>query len=160
MSATSAPASCASMAARMPAQPAPTTSTSCFASTATDAIESPSPGGGASKPELHLAALPSWARGVLRIDRHRLGPRVYVLGTRVHEWHLGVALLVALALGGLAHRVGDGPSTAAAVVAGVWLVAKDWRDLFPASRDTAAWRLGLHALPHPLQAARRSDPLP
>ena len=32
-SATSAPASCASMAARMPAQPAPTTSTSCFAST-------------------------------------------------------------------------------------------------------------------------------
>jgi hypothetical protein len=36
---------------------------------------------------------------VLRIDRHRLGPRVYVLGTRVHEWHLGVALLVALASG-------------------------------------------------------------
>ena len=32
--ATSAPASNASMAARMPAQPAPTTSTSCFASTA------------------------------------------------------------------------------------------------------------------------------
>ena len=35
--------------------------------------------------------------GVLRIDRHRLGPRVYVLGARVHEWHLGAALLVALA---------------------------------------------------------------
>jgi len=31
--ATSAPASCASMAARMPAQPAPMTSTSCLAST-------------------------------------------------------------------------------------------------------------------------------
>src|SRR5262245_20071750 len=33
MSATSAPASCASIAARMPAQPAPITRTSCFAST-------------------------------------------------------------------------------------------------------------------------------
>jgi len=33
MTPTSAPASCASMAARMPAQPAPTTSTSCVAST-------------------------------------------------------------------------------------------------------------------------------
>ena len=40
-SATSAPASCASMAARIPAQPAPTTSTSCFASTGADAIGSP-----------------------------------------------------------------------------------------------------------------------
>src|SRR5688500_8197752 len=38
--ATSAPASCASIAARMPAQPAPITSTSCFASTAKDATES------------------------------------------------------------------------------------------------------------------------
>jgi lysyl-tRNA synthetase class 2 len=97
---------------------------------------------------------------VLRIDRHRLGPRVYVLGTRVHEWHLGVALLVALALGGLAHRVDDSLTTVAAVVAGIWLVAKDWRDLFPARRDTAAWRLGLHVRVHPLQAVRRSDPLP
>src|SRR5688500_7329143 len=35
--ATSAPASWASIAARMPAQPAPITSTSCFASTAVDA---------------------------------------------------------------------------------------------------------------------------
>src|ERR1044072_4510709 len=156
MRVTSAPASCAAMAARMPAQPAPTTSTSCFASTAADAIGSPSPGGGASKPELHLAALRARARGVLRIDRHRLGPRVYVLGTRVHEWHLGVALLVALALGGLAHRVDDGLTTVTAVVAGVWLVAKDWRDLFPARRDTAASRLGLHVQPQPLQAVRRS----
>src|SRR4029450_251317 len=160
MSATSAPASCASMAARIPAQPAPTTSTSCFASTAADAIGSPCPGGGASQPELHLAALPSGARRVLRIDRHRLGPRVYVLGARVHEWHLGVALLVALALGGLAHRVDDDLTTVAAAVAGIWLVAKDWRDLFPARRDTAAWRLGLHVHVQPLQAVRRSDPLP
>src|SRR3954468_15562986 len=38
-SATSAPASNASIAARMPAQPAPTMSTSCFASTIEEAIE-------------------------------------------------------------------------------------------------------------------------
>src|SRR5207248_3470991 len=38
-SATSAPASWASIAARIPAQPAPITTTSCFASTATEAIE-------------------------------------------------------------------------------------------------------------------------
>src|SRR5438270_4418481 len=39
-SATSAPASWASIAARMPAQPAPTTRTSCFASTNEEAIGS------------------------------------------------------------------------------------------------------------------------
>ena len=37
--ATSAPASCASIAARMPAQPAPITSTSCAVSTATTLAE-------------------------------------------------------------------------------------------------------------------------
>jgi lysyl-tRNA synthetase, class II len=102
----------------------------------------------------------STRRRVLRIDRHRLGPRVYLLGARVHEWHLGVGLLLGLAVGGLFDRVDDNLATAAAVVAGVWLVAKDWRDLFPAHRDTAAWRLGLHMRVHPLRAVRRADPLP
>jgi lysyl-tRNA synthetase, class II len=97
---------------------------------------------------------------VLRIDRHRLGPRVYVLGARIHEWHVGVALLLALAAGGLTDHVDDGLATAAAVLAGVWLVAKDWRDLFPAHRDTCAWRLGLHVRAYPLRAVRRADPLP
>ena len=97
---------------------------------------------------------------MLRIDRHRLGPRVYVLGTRVHEWHLGAALLLGLALGGLFDRLDDNFATAAAIAAGLWLVAKDWRDLFPAHRDSAAWRLGLHARVHPLRAVRRADPLP
>src|SRR6185312_13595723 len=40
ISATSAPCSWASIAARMPAQPAPTMRTSCFASTTSDAIRS------------------------------------------------------------------------------------------------------------------------
>ena len=97
---------------------------------------------------------------MLRIDRHRLGPRVYVLGTRVHEWHLGVALLLGLAVGGLFDRVDDNFATAVAIAAGLWLVAKDWRDLFPAQRDSAAWRLGLHVRAHPLRAVHRADPLP
>jgi lysyl-tRNA synthetase class 2 len=67
---------------------------------------------------------------------------------------------LAVAFGGLFDRVEDSVVTGAAVVAGVWLVAKDWRDLFPAHRDTAAWRLGLHVRVHPLRAVRRADPLP
>jgi lysyl-tRNA synthetase class 2 len=98
--------------------------------------------------------------GLLRIDRHRLGPRVYVLGARIHEWHLGVALLLGLAVGGVFDRVGGNFATGAAVLAGIWLVAKDWRDLFPTHRDTAAWRLGLHVRVQPLRTLRRADPLP
>jgi lysyl-tRNA synthetase class 2 len=78
----------------------------------------------------------------------------------VHEWHLGVALLLGLAVGGLFDRVDDNFATAVAIAAGLWLVAKDWRDLFPAQRDSAAWRLGLHVRAHPLRAVHRADPLP
>jgi lysyl-tRNA synthetase class 2 len=112
------------------------------------------------------AFLRAWGYGadervVLRIERHRLGPRVYVLGTRIHEWHLGSALLLALIAAALAHRVDrDGHIAAAALFGGVWLVAKDWRDLLPSRRDTAAWCLGLHVRPHPLRALRRAAVLP
>src|SRR5436190_15019624 len=97
---------------------------------------------------------------MLRLDRHPLGPRVYVLGTRVHEWHLGAALLVALLVGGVTDRLDLSLATGAATLAGVWLVAKDWRDLVPSQRDTAEWRLGLHGRSAPLRATRRADPLP
>jgi lysyl-tRNA synthetase class 2 len=97
---------------------------------------------------------------MLRIERHRLGPRVYVLGARVHEWQLGAALLVGLVVGALFHRIGDGFGTGIAVAAGVWLVVKDCRDLSPAHRDTTAWSLGLHARAHPLRAIRRAEALP
>ncbi|HEY6836758.1 MAG TPA: phosphatidylglycerol lysyltransferase domain-containing protein [Gaiellaceae bacterium] len=98
---------------------------------------------------------------MLRVERHRLGPRVYVLGARIHEWHLGSAVLLGVLAGALAHRVDrDGHVAAAALFGGVWLVAKDWRDLMPSRRDTAAWSLGLHVRPLPLRALRRAAVLP
>ena len=91
-----------------------------------------------------------------------LGPRVYVLGTRVHEWHLGAALLLgARRRARLLDRVDDGFTTAAAIAAGLWLVAKDWRDLFPAQRDTrvpGGWACTAGPLRCGPFAAR--DPLP
>lgn len=97
---------------------------------------------------------------MLRIDRHQLGPRVYVLGTRVHEWHLGAALLFALAAGALVDRVDIGLISAAVAATGFWLVAKDWRDVTSARRDTAEWRLGLHGPKAPLRAGSRAASLP
>ena len=81
---------------------------------------------------------------MLRLDRHPLRTAGLCLGTRVHEWHLGAVLLLGVAVGALLDRVGDGFTTVAAIAAGLWLIAKDWRDVFPAQRDSAAWRLGLH----------------
>lgn len=100
---------------------------------------------------------PRWR---LWIDRHELGPRVYFLGRRWHDWHLGVLVLVALGVGALAGLVHDGFPAVLVVLLGLWLIAKDWRDLSHHRRDTAAWRLGLHRHPHPLRTFRRADPLP
>ncbi|HSB39151.1 MAG TPA: phosphatidylglycerol lysyltransferase domain-containing protein [Gaiellaceae bacterium] len=85
---------------------------------------------------------------------------MYVLGARVHEWHLGAALLLTLLAGALSDRVDLSVSTGIALIAGVWLVAKDWRDLVPAQRDTAEWRIGLHGRTAPLRTVRRADALP
>ena len=99
-------------------------------------------------------------RSVLRVERHRLGPRVYVLGARIHEWQLGAAILLALAVTAALGRADDGLPSAVIAFAGAWLVAKDWRDLVPSRRDTACWRLGLHTRPTPLRVLHRADPLP
>lgn len=95
-----------------------------------------------------------------RVERHVLGPRVYVLGVRVHDWHLGALVWVALVVGALAGKVHDGFTTTIAAAAGGWLIAKDWRDLTARRRDTSAWRLGLHRRPLPLRTFRPADPLP
>src|SRR4051812_9909388 len=94
---------------------------------------------------------------MVRLERHPSGPRVYVLGRRIHDYHLGLALGLAAASAAALdhHRVGLALAAAAA-----WLVIKDWRDLFPGLRDTATWRLGIHRVPAPLRQRRRFERLP
>ena len=105
--------------------------------------------------------MPERGRGWrFRIERHRLGPRVYFLGRRWHDWHLGVLVFAALGIGALAGLVHDTFPAALVVLVGLWLIVKDWRDLTTHRRDTAAWRLGLHRHPHPLRTFRPADPLP
>jgi lysyl-tRNA synthetase class 2 len=94
---------------------------------------------------------------MLRLERHPRGPRVYVLGRRIHDFHLGFALaLAAITLGAL----GEDRVALFLLLAAAWLVIKDWRDLFPALRDTACWRPCLHRVPAPLREVRRFEQLP
>jgi lysyl-tRNA synthetase class 2 len=96
---------------------------------------------------------------VIRLERHQLGPRVRVLGRRVHEWQLGVA--VAGLAGALRlTNVVDTPGALLLTIAACWLVIKDWHDLFPSRRDTASWRPLLHRRVAALRDVRRGDGLP
>jgi len=82
---------------------------------------------------------------LIALERHPLGPRLHVVGRRVHECHVGLALAGAAVLSML--ESAPGPRPAALGLVAAWLVVKDWRDLHPATRDTAAWSLGLHRRP-------------
>src|SRR3954447_20506774 len=97
---------------------------------------------------------------MLRLERHPFGPRVYVLRRRIHEYHLGLAILATLAAGSLFDDVEFGVTTSLAALAGLWLVAKDWRDMMPSQRDTRSWQVGLHRPAAPLRGLRRTDSLP
>jgi lysyl-tRNA synthetase class 2 len=99
-------------------------------------------------------------RKLIRVERHQLGPRLFLANLRFHEWHLGALILLGLAVGAGAGVVRDPLPAALAGTAALWLIAKDWRDMFPRHRDTSAWRLGLHRRPLPLRTFRRADPLP
>ncbi len=103
----------------------------------------------------------TWAarrlRRAVRVERHALGPRLFVLGRRVHEWHLG---LLGLAAAGVIAAAGVAGGLPLAVLVGtaMWLAVKDWRDLHPATRDTATWSLGMHRVsgaPPPVPLAER-----
>jgi hypothetical protein len=72
---------------------------------------------------------------------------VYVLGLRIHEFALGFAVLAVLLAGGLVDVWGLTHRTEAATFFGSWLVAKDWRDLFPSKRNTGRWSLLPHRVP-------------
>src|SRR5436309_13276620 len=97
---------------------------------------------------------------MLRLERHPFGPRVYVLRRRIHEYHLGLAVLTALAVGSFFDIVDLGLATGLAALVGFWLVAKDWRDLVPSKRDSASWQMGLHRRAAPLRGLRRTDSPP
>lgn len=94
---------------------------------------------------------------VIRIERHQLGPRCFILGRRLHEWQVGLALLGGAAIGAVA-----GPPLAPAFLAvvGAWLVVKDANDLVPSRRNTTAWSLGVHHRPVPLRDRPRAAWLP
>src|SRR5262249_19667954 len=96
---------------------------------------------------------------MITVERHQLGPRVRVLGRRVHEWQVGVAV-AGLACGLRVANVVDDPGAALLALAACWLVVKDWHDLFPSRRDTAAWRPLLHKRVAALRDARRGEQLP
>jgi lysyl-tRNA synthetase class 2 len=95
-----------------------------------------------------------------RVERHAFGPRVYFLGVRWHDWHMGALILIGLGIGALAGVVHDGYTSTVAAAAGVWLIAKDWRDLTRRHRDTGVWRLGLHRPPLALRTFSRAEPMP
>ena len=87
------------------------------------------------------------------MERHPLGPRLHVLGVRLHEAVAGIALL-ATALVLSVTRLGlPVHLTGAAWVAGTWMLVKDWRDLVPRWRNTASWSVvGLAGLGQLLRA--------
>ena len=84
---------------------------------------------------------------MLRLERHLLGPRVYLCGLRIHEFALGLGVLLVLLVGGFAELWELSRRTEVAVLFGTWLIGKDWRDLFPSKRNTASWGLLLHRVP-------------
>lgn len=96
---------------------------------------------------------------MLKLERHRLGPRVFVWGHRIHEWHLGVVAIAGFVTAAVCGLIGPVTGAVAALL-GVWLVVKDWPDLTRRSRDTSAWRLGIHRRPLPLRPSRRLDDVP
>jgi hypothetical protein len=83
---------------------------------------------------------------LIALERHPLGPRLHVMGRRVHECHVGLILAGAAVLSVL--ESASGLLAGALGVVAAWLVVKDWRDLHPATRDSAAWSLGLHRPPN------------
>lgn len=97
---------------------------------------------------------------LIRVERHPQGPRVYLLGRRAHECHLGLALLAVALLGWAARLWGTGVGFWVPIALGGAATLKDWRDLVPSLRDTGSWRLGLHRRFAPLRAMRYADGLP
>jgi hypothetical protein len=56
-------------------------------------------------------------------------------------------VLALLLVGGVVELWEPTHRTEVAAFFGVWLVGKDWRDLFPSKRNTASWGLLPHRVP-------------
>ena len=83
----------------------------------------------------------------LHVERHELGPRLFVFGRRVHEWTVGAGLVVGLGAFLAAGILALGEATIALLGLGIWLFIKDRHDLWPSKRDRCAWSWGSHRLP-------------
>src|SRR2546426_6338141 len=120
-------------------------------------IERPEP------PNSRARAREPWMRPAfkpIRVERHQLGPRLFVFGKRLHECHAGAVLLAAGLASGLLDRSIPPHLPAVASLVGGWMLLKDWKDLFRARRDTSAWRPGIHRRPRPLRPESRREWLP
>ena len=96
---------------------------------------------------------------MLRLESHSLGPRVFVLGQRIHEWHLGLLVIAGSVVAALIGAIEPGTALVASIL-GAWLVVKDWPDLTRHGHDTAAWRLLVHRRTPPLRPGRHLDDIP
>jgi lysyl-tRNA synthetase class 2 len=94
----------------------------------------------------------------ITIERNPLGPRLHLFGRRVHECHTGLMLAGVAILLMVSHAAEVAVGALGLLAA--WLVVKDWRDLHPATRDTAAWSLGLHRRPDGVPAPPARDRVP
>ena len=103
---------------------------------------------------------PGEASTLIRVEHHEYGPRVYVLGQRVHELGLGIAVLAAIAIGAAFDVIQLTHGFVVAGLLGAWLVIKDWRDLFPHLRNTSIHsRLAVHRPAMALRSRRLGLPL-
>jgi hypothetical protein len=96
-------------------------------------------------------------RVLLQVRRHPLGPRVYVVGLRVHECWAGLAATFVVAAGWMTDRSGPAAVDAATLLVAAWMMLKDWPDFFPSRRDTYSWRVGFHRRDIEVVRVRRDE---
>jgi lysyl-tRNA synthetase class 2 len=98
---------------------------------------------------------------IVQLERNPRGPRLYVLGRRIHECHLGIAVLAVDSMGWAARLWPLSAWSGGVMAVACWMIAKDWRDIVPSRlRDTGTWHLGVHSRFAPLRALRYADGLP
>ncbi len=103
---------------------------------------------------------PGKATALIRVERHEYGPRVYILGQRIHELAVGLAVLAAIAVAVVFDIIQLTDGFIAAGLLGAWLVIKDWRDLFPRLRNTSIHtRFAVHRSATALRPRRPGLPL-